>query len=186
MKNLNENNCLDLSSYWKNRFIAIEKCIKSGGVIVREQAERLALGRNIIRNYFYGPNENKPYRPLSCETLPVFLRIYQIGSGQTQNDLLPADQRSVVESFGVLPVRFDASLRGQILAILHIDNGINEKEQYLIERTISAHTTHSHLHSHSQQDTPQFNILNLIEYDDENENIMYNHQTQQQISTDPF
>lgn len=78
----------DLASYWKRRFMAIEKAVKSGGVVVREQSERLAIGRNIIRNYFYGPNNN--YRPLSCDAYPVFLKMYQIGSAQTQNDLLPA------------------------------------------------------------------------------------------------
>eukprot|EP01083_Nonionella_stella_P288767 982571_1 len=168
---------IDLSAYWKNRFIAIEKAVKSGGVIVREQAERLAIGRGIIRNYFYGPNNT--YRPLSCETYPVFLKIYQIGSGATQNDLLPADQRSVVESFGVLPVRFDASLRGQILAVLQIENGINEKEQYQIERDINT------LSSNSNINITQL-LMSLIEYDESNENIMYNHNTQTQISVDPF
>lgn len=48
----NKYNKNDLSSYWKYRFIAIEGAVKSGGVVVREQAERLAIGRNIIRNYY--------------------------------------------------------------------------------------------------------------------------------------
>jgi len=173
---LSNNSRMDLSSYWKKRFIAIEKATKSGGVIVREQAERLAIGRNIIRNYFYGNNNN--FRPLSCETYPMFLKIYQIGSGQTQNDLLPADQRSVVQSFGVLPVRFDASLRGQILAVLQIENGINEKEQYQIERdinTMSANNEYSSQILHS-----------LVEVDQENEDILWNRQSGAQIAEDPF
>ena len=149
---------------------------------MREQADRMNIGRNIIRNYFYGPNNN--FRPLSCETYPSFLKIYQIGSGSTQNDLLPADQRSVVESFGVLPVRFDASLRGQILAVLQIDNGIYEKEQYQIERDINQMTNH-HNDNHNTANYASL-IHNLIEYDEENENIMYNHKTQAQISIDPF
>eukprot|EP01084_Bolivina_argentea_P314205 544221_1 len=173
-------NKMDLSSYWKNRFIAIEKAVKSGGVVVREQAERLAIGRNIISNYFYGNNNN--YRPLSCETYPAFLRIYQIGSGQTQNDLLPADQRSVVESFGVLPVRFDSSLRGQILAVLQIENGCIENEQYQIERDINTLTMQS---GNSNINVNQI-LMSLIEFDDDNENVMYNHNTQTQISIDPF
>merc|ERR1712079_610704 len=41
----------DVALYWRTRFMAIEKAVKSGGVVVREQSERLAIGRNIIRNY---------------------------------------------------------------------------------------------------------------------------------------
>eukprot|EP00484_Ammonia_sp_Unknown_P024523 CAMPEP_0197026670 /NCGR_PEP_ID=MMETSP1384-20130603/6710_1 /TAXON_ID=29189 /ORGANISM="Ammonia sp." /LENGTH=666 /DNA_ID=CAMNT_0042455375 /DNA_START=24 /DNA_END=2024 /DNA_ORIENTATION=+ len=182
-----KNKQTDLSSYWKNRFIAIEKAVKSGGVMVREQSDRLTIGRNIIRNYFYGPHNT--YRPLSCETYPQFLRIYQIGSGQTQNDLLPADQRSVVESFGVLPVRFDASLRGQILAVLHIDNGVDEKEQYQIEHDIN-NMANNHHSSFGGGDASNINVsqilMSLIETDPQNELIMWNRNTQTQISKDPF
>jgi hypothetical protein len=175
----------DVASYWRGRFMAIEKAVKSGGVVVREQSERLAIGRNIIRNYFYGAHNN--YRPLSCDAYPVFLKMYQIGSAQTQNDLLPADQRSVVESFGVLPVRFDASLRGQILAVLHIENGIVEKEQYQIEREMNTMMSH---HEDGHGGGAQFNVNGilqaLISYDEDNEEIMYNSQTGQQIAMDPF
>ena len=143
---------------------------------MREQAERLAIGRNIIRNYFYGNNNN--FRPLSCETYPKFLRVYKIGSSHTVNDLLPADQRSVVGSFEVLKVRMDSSLRGQILAVLQIDNGINEKRQYQIERDINAMT------ANNEYSAQIFD--HLIEHDQDNLDIIYNRSTGQQISVDPF
>lgn len=98
-----------------------------------------------------------------------------------------SDQRSVVESFGVLPVRFDASLRGQILAVLHIDNGIVEKEQYQIEREINMMMQqHEDGHGGSTQFNVNGIIQALISYDEDNEEIMYNSTTGQQISRDPF
>lgn len=171
-----QKNKIDLSSYWRQRFIAIEKAVKSGGVRVREQAQRLAIGRNIIRNYFYGNNNN--FRPLSCETYPKLLRVYKIGSSHTVNDLLPADQRSVVGSFEVLKVRMDSSLRGQILAVLQIDNGMNEKEQFQIERDINSMT------ANNEYSAQIFD--HLVEHDTDNLDILYNRATGAQISVDPF
>ena len=106
------------------------------------------------------------------------MRVYKIGSSHTVNDLLPADQRSVVESFEVLKVRMDSSLRGQILAVLQIDNGINEKEQYQIERDINAMT------ANNEYSAQIFD--HLIEHDQDNLDIIYNRSTGQQISVDPF
>ena len=98
----------------------------------------------------------------------------------------------MVESFGVLPVRFDASLRGQVLAVLTCDNGIIENEQYQIERDIHGITqqqsdlSHSiHHHQHTQFNVNEL-ISSLIEYDEDNELVMYNHSTQAQIAVDPF
>merc|ERR1712083_1023315 len=119
-------------------------------------------------------------RPLSMETFPAFLRVFQIGSGQTTNDLLPSGASSVVESFGVLPVRFDASLRGQILAVLHVDNGIVEKEKYQIEREIQTmRSQQEEGHGGNMQFNANAIIQALVSYDADNEEIMYHGRTGQ-------
>jgi len=142
-----------------NYEIAVEQAPKSSGCRMRDQSERAIIRRNIIRNYFYGPLNN--WRPYACELSTFRARIYQIGGNETKSNLLPAQEVSAVEEFAVCPVRMDTSLRGQILAILHVDDGTETNQQSYND------LFQQHLHNKSKEEAKNSKISNENKNDDE-------------------
>ncbi|ETO30340.1 hypothetical protein RFI_06782 [Reticulomyxa filosa] len=120
-----------LKTAHKDRHIAVEKVTKSGGVKQKDETERQALRQRIIRNYFYGCLND--FEPSSISFDAKWARIYQIGKDKTESSLLPMDEKSAVQKFSFLPVRMDASLRGQVLAVLHEDLDQKKSETDTVE-----------------------------------------------------
>lgn len=127
MDNVVDERNVKLENYFKCRFIAIENVRKSTGVLPRDQKERNNIKRDIIRNYFYGPSND--WQPFSCVIRPYFLKIYERQNGQTLNSLLPIGNTSVIKQTLMKNIKPGPDLRGQILAILQINNGLDADEQ---------------------------------------------------------